>query len=295
MTEEGKKELLSMLPVYGVVDVKCGRERRYIHEEEDALYFFDRVIFSLSSDPWEYCIGDDYLCRLETPEEVIGFLSASPEVDVDDPMPVDLAEYYLAYDSSSGVTERVAELCGMAGVLYETAEEECDPRVKVLIEAGYPESELYNEVVKDSDIRYSEIMKILKNGGSFDDVKKEAEKRLEEQKKRENEPLSEISTPSNGRSLLQPISEEEAEEHISSRTVAKWLIDSTDEEFAEVFAYLDHFRKAPPLEQYELPEGLTKEMIQNTNTKEVGEWVTSCLEEIIGQESECDQSAWWKQ
>lgn len=164
-------ELASMLPVYGIVDVKCGRELRYIYSEDEAIKYFGKDVVSLNADPWEYCIGNAYLCRLAGPEDVIGFLTAAPEVDLDDPMPVDLAEYYLAYDGSEGITKTVAELAGRTDVLSLS---ECDPRLDELIAAGYPENELYNEIIRKSDIRFSEIMDILEKG-SFSDVVKAVE------------------------------------------------------------------------------------------------------------------------
>lgn len=168
-----KNKLNALLPAYGVVDVKCGRELRSIYKESDALMYFGKDVLSLNADPWEYCIGDAYVCKLSTPEEVVGFLTAEPERDLEDPSPVDLAEYYLAYDESEGITRTVAELAGYKDVLSQSKE---DPRLRELIEAGYPENEFYNAVIRKSDIRYSEIMDILENG-SFCDVLKAAESR----------------------------------------------------------------------------------------------------------------------
>jgi hypothetical protein len=80
---------------------------------------------------------------------------------------------------------------------------------------------------------------------------------------------------------------------MDSYNVAKWLsCESSDEEFAEVFAYLYKFMVANPGK--EPKERLLKEDMYFNQTA-LAEKIMTCLTEIIDADSECDEGAWWKQ
>lgn len=72
--------------------------------------------------------------------------------------------------------------------------------------------------------------------------------------------------------------------------MAKALNNATDEEFAEVFAYLNRFRKANGIIKNE--DAITKAEM-DFNIYELCVWIEKSLHEIIFSE-EIDSSAWWK-
>ena len=72
--------------------------------------------------------------------------------------------------------------------------------------------------------------------------------------------------------------------------MAKALVNGTDEEFAEVFAYLNRFHEAKGLINNSDP--LTQDEM-DFNTHEVAGWIENSLKEIIFSE-EVDTTAWWK-
>lgn len=72
--------------------------------------------------------------------------------------------------------------------------------------------------------------------------------------------------------------------------LAKTLINATDEEFAEVFAYLNRFHKSNGIIRDE--NRLTKDEM-SLDTYELSRWIEDSLREIIYSE-EIDSSAWWK-
>lgn len=72
--------------------------------------------------------------------------------------------------------------------------------------------------------------------------------------------------------------------------MAKELTNATDEEFAEVFAYLNRFYKAKWLITDDNP---LKQDEMDFNIDDLCEWISKSLDEIIFNE-EIDSSAWWK-
>lgn len=72
--------------------------------------------------------------------------------------------------------------------------------------------------------------------------------------------------------------------------LAKTLVNATDEEFAEVFAYLNRFHKVKGIVKN---EGRITKAEMDFGTYELCEWIRKSLDEIIFSE-EIDSSAWWK-
>lgn len=78
---------------------------------------------------------------------------------------------------------------------------------------------------------------------------------------------------------------------MDSYSVAKWLNEeATDEEFAEVFGYLDLMRNGRKINC----DDLTKETMSNIDINGITEWINTCLWEIIPKDTDIDESAWWK-
>lgn len=72
--------------------------------------------------------------------------------------------------------------------------------------------------------------------------------------------------------------------------MAKALNNATDEEYAEVFAYLNRFYKAKGIVENE--DRITKAEM-DFDTYDLCKWIRKSLQEIIFSE-EIDSSAWWK-
>lgn len=73
---------------------------------------------------------------------------------------------------------------------------------------------------------------------------------------------------------------------MTSREVAQWLNNCTDEEFAEVFAYMYYGDR-------HMPDSLTPQMIKATDVNYIGNHTRETLDEIINSKEVC-ASAWWK-
>lgn len=164
-------ELSEMLPLFGVIDTACGREIRSIIRKEAAEYCYGDTD-NIPTDPFDVYFGDITVYRLETIADVEAFLAIPPECDLDDPAPIDLSEYYLAYSES--LTWKAIDSIGRENIPSDYS---CDPRLLELIATGYPPYELHNELIRKSDIRFSEIMDILQNG-SFEDVLTSAREKI---------------------------------------------------------------------------------------------------------------------
>lgn len=76
---------------------------------------------------------------------------------------------------------------------------------------------------------------------------------------------------------------------------AEWLANvncggANDETFAEFFVYTYKTWKSGGS-----TEPVTKDDMKNFSVNEFTEWLGACLHEIIDKDSDCCESAWWKQ